>query len=135
MRTSSSPSRRIRLAAVLVVGIPLAAACTATGGTSADTTSADASPDVVSTSDATTAPSAAPAPSSVPEPAPSFTPGQPCEPGSDPNCTDDTGVPGDAYRYVEGYADCLVHLETGYGELCADLDGDGVAGYPDEQEG
>ena len=51
-------------------------------------------------------------------------PGQPCTPGSSPDCVDqyDDGT----YLYIVGFADCVA--ASG---LCTDLDGDGYAGYGD----
>lgn len=65
------------------------------------------------------------------EPAPTFSPNQPCEPGSDPNSSDATGIEGDSYRYIEGYADCVEMLGEEEAGLCTDLDGDVRWGYPD----
>jgi len=88
----------------------------ATGGDDAPTATATATP----TPDPSTPAAAEP------------TPGQPCEPGSHPDCSDATGTEGDPYRIIAGYADCLaLHgPDAAYG-LCTDLDGDGQAGYPD----
>lgn len=69
----------------------------------------------------------------IPEPAsPEPTPGQPCEPGSHPDCSDATGTENDSWRIISGYADCVEALgeDAAYG-LCTDLDGDDQAGYPD----
>lgn len=84
----------------------------------------------------TTEPSAAATPGTAPSaaaaPADGPTPGQPCEPGSHPDCSDATGTEGDPYRIIAGYADCVARFgpEHAYG-LCTDLDGDDHAGYDD----
>lgn len=60
------------------------------------------------------------------------TPGQPCEPGSHPDCSDATGTEGEPYRIIAGYADCLaLHGPDEAHGLCTDLDGDFQAGYAD----
>ncbi len=56
------------------------------------------------------------------------TPGAPCELGSDPDCIDPDGN-GQGVYLIDG-GDCMVELASAP-ELCQDLDGDGVAGYPD----
>jgi hypothetical protein len=53
-------------------------------------------------------------------------PGDPCELGSNPDCIDPDGD-GNGVYLINGGA-CIAALPV---ELCADLDGDGVAGYPD----
>lgn len=107
---------------------------------------------VLSACTSTPVPDDSPAPSS-PSPSPSSTapvdptssatpasapplalrPGDPCDPADgSPDCTDATGAADGQFRYVEGYADCVATFgeEQAYG-LCTDLDGDGIAGYPD----
>jgi hypothetical protein len=71
----------------------------------------------------TTAPSGSVAPTTVPL----LVPGQPCTAGSDPDCIDpfSDGV----YVYLVGGAACMSSPVGG--PMCADLDGDGRAGYPD----
>lgn len=59
---------------------------------------------------------------------PSLSPGADCALGSDPDCIDPDGD--GQGTYLIGGADCIAAL-PGSPELCADLDGDGVAGYPD----
>jgi Ethanolamine utilization protein EutJ (predicted chaperonin) len=55
-------------------------------------------------------------------------PGSPCDPAAgDPDCTNESAD--GTFRIVSGYADCVATL--GEGGLCSDLDGDGVAGFPD----
>ena len=78
----------------------------------------------------TTPPAPAPAPSATAAP-PTPAPGEPCDPADgSPDCTNATGD--GAFRYVEGYADCVATFgpEEAY-SLCTDLEGDGRAGYPD----
>jgi hypothetical protein len=58
---------------------------------------------------------------------PGQTPGEPCAEGSSPDCIDPFGD-GD-FVYLLGGADCM-DSPIG-GPACADLDGDGYAGYPD----
>jgi hypothetical protein len=53
-------------------------------------------------------------------------PGQPCTPGSSPDCIDPEGD--GSYVYLLWGADCMAIFN---GPLCSDLDGDGKAGYPD----
>lgn len=55
-------------------------------------------------------------------------PGSACELGSDPDCIDPDGD-GDG-TYLIGGAECMAALVDAP-SLCADLDGDGRAGYPD----
>lgn len=73
-----------------------------------------------------------PAPPPPPEPPrPSFGPGDPCEPGSSPDCVDQWDD-GD-YRIIVGVAECLdlMGYDRSWLQECSDLDGDGFAGYPD----
>lgn len=69
---------------------------------------------------------ASPGPTTVPA---ELAPGTPCEPGSHPDCSNDTGTEGDPWRIIAGYADCVAALGPDGG--CTDLDGDDHAGYPD----
>jgi hypothetical protein len=113
-------------AGVLAVGL-LVGGCGGDGGDDEATTTSS------STSTSTTvAPTTSAAPTTAP-PAPSTTtaalrPGDPCELGSDPDCIDPDGT--GTGTYLEGGADCLAAFPESPG-LCTDLDGDGVAGYPD----
>lgn len=82
------------------------------------------------------APTVTPVPAATPastSPSPTPSPGEPCDPADgSPDCTDATGMEGGGFRYVEGYADCLATFGAEEADgLCFDLDGDGVAGYPD----
>jgi hypothetical protein len=53
--------------------------------------------------------------------------GSACAPGSHPDCIDPDGD--GRHEYLKEGAKCMATLgDTG---LCSDLDGDGVAGYPD----
>ncbi len=54
-------------------------------------------------------------------------PGQPCTPGSSPDCISPEGD--GQYVYLIGGAKCMASPIGG--PLCSDLDGDGNAGYPD----
>jgi hypothetical protein len=58
---------------------------------------------------------------------PLLVPGQPCAPGSDPDCIDPYAD--GQFVYLIGGADCMASPIGG--SMCADLDGDGRAGYPD----
>jgi len=61
--------------------------------------------------------------------APAGGPGAPCDPADgDPNCTDQTND--GQFRIVAGFADCVADNQGDTG-ICADLDGDGQAMYPD----
>ena len=53
--------------------------------------------------------------------------GSACAPGSHPDCIDPDGDGG--YEYLKNGERCM--KELGDSGLCSDLDGDGVAGYPD----
>ncbi|MET0434119.1 MAG: hypothetical protein ABW025_08120 [Cellulomonas sp.] len=136
MRARTRPA--VVLTALLLVGVTTG--CDDAG----DATSGDATRSPAATGRTTSGddpgaadPSAEPAPSATPgtdaePPADDPTPGQPCEPGSHPDCSDATGTEGEPYRIIAGYADCLaLHgPEAAYG-LCTDLDGDDHAGYAD----
>jgi hypothetical protein len=142
MRARTRPA--VLLAALLIVGV--LTGCDDAG----DATSGDATRSPAANSGATTTgddqgtadddlgaadpstPSAAASPGAGAAPADDPTPGQPCEPGSHPDCSDATGTEGEQYRIIAGYADCLaLHgPDEAYG-LCTDLDGDDHAGYAD----
>jgi hypothetical protein len=66
----------------------------------------------------------------TPAPTPQLTVGAPCPIGSDPDCIDPDGD-GTGTLLRDG-ARCMAIL-AGAPELCTDLDGDGTAGYPDEE--
>ncbi len=55
-------------------------------------------------------------------------PGQACQLGSSPDCIDPEGD--GAGTYLTGGAQCMKDLGASRA-MCADLDGDGEAGYPD----
>ena len=123
-------------AALLVGALAFAAGCGSDGD--GGTTTTTGSPTTVTTVSTTTSTVAAastttgggaPSPSST-APAntlPVLVPGQPCAPGSDPDCIDPEGT-GD-YVYLIGGAACMASPIGG--PMCTDLDGDGYAGYPD----
>ena len=119
-------------ALVLLVGsVALVAGCGGSdGGGTATTTAA---PTTVSTTSSTTAPTTAvdgaqTTTSSTPvNTLPVLIPGQPCTPGSDPDCIDPEGI--GEYVYLIGGAACMAGPLGG--PTCSDLDGDGYAGYPD----
>ena len=98
-----------------------------TSTSEATTTTDDALP--VPPSAATTPRMTAPftVPPSTSTTAPALVPGQPCTPGSSPDCIDPLGD--GSYVYLLGGADCIAIFDSD--GLCSDLDGDGVAGYPD----
>jgi hypothetical protein len=54
--------------------------------------------------------------------------GSACDKGSHPDCVDPDQD--GRYEYLKGGAACMKNLGEDSG-LCSDLDGDGVAGYPD----
>ena len=54
--------------------------------------------------------------------------GSACQKGSNPDCIDPDQD--GRYEYLKGGADCVRDFGEDSG-LCSDLDGDGVAGYPD----
>jgi hypothetical protein len=66
------------------------------------------------------------APAATSPPAPAY--GSSCELGSSPDCIDPEGD--GQGEYLQGGAQCMAG-PLGKSGMCADLDGDGVAGYPD----
>lgn len=97
-----------------------------------DDSPAPSSPSPSRSSTAPVEPTSSATPDASP-PTPAPQPGDPCDPANgSPDCTDATGAEDGQFRYVEGYADCVATFgaEQAYG-LCTDLDGDGIAGYPD----
>lgn len=103
-------------------------ACTATP--EPDDSPAPSPPSPAPSSTAPVDPASTSTPATSP-PTPALRPGDPCDPADgSPDCTDATAD--GQFRYVEGYADCVATFgeEQAYG-LCTDLDGDGIAGYPD----
>jgi hypothetical protein len=107
--------RLVAVPALLLAG----AACDDgdSGGTGSTTTSAAATSTTTaasSTSSATTATTLAPY-------------GSACAKGSHPDCIDPDGD--GKYELLKNGAQCMQRL--GDSGLCSDLDGDGVAGYPD----
>ena len=75
----------------------------------------------------TTGPTTSPSGVTPPTGAPGFTPGQDCAAGSAPDCIDPEGD--GTFVYLIGGADCMASPLSE--SACADLDGDGFAGYPD----
>jgi hypothetical protein len=105
---------------LVVILVLTGVACDDGGNDPAEpTTTTTAAP--TSTTQATTATTAGRTATSVPPY------GSACEAGSHPDCIDPDGD--GRYEYLQGGAQCLENL--GDSGLCSDLDGDGVAGYPD----
>lgn len=103
-----------------------------TDGPTTTATTMEAPTDTDVPASSTTAP---PEPSSPPttEPPTATTqpagwPGAACEPGSHADCIDPEGD--GTYVWLIGGADCMASPVGG--PMCADLDGDGHAGYPDQ---
>jgi len=123
-----------RLAGVAAVVLVLAA-CTASPAPPepSDSPAPRTSPLPTPTAAAPTPEPAPAAPSSTTAPSPTPSPGDPCDPADGSlDCTDATGMEGGGFRYVEGYGDCVATFGAEEADgLCFDLDGDGVAGYPD----
>lgn len=110
----------VRLMAVLAV-VLAGAACDdeSSGGSESTTTTSTAATSSTtaassSTSSATTATTVVPY-------------GSACDKGSHPDCIDPDGD--GRYEYLKNGERCM--KEMGDSGLCSDLDGDGVAGYPD----
>src|SRR5688572_30835895 len=104
----------------LVVMVTLTAIACDNDDDAAEPTTTTTAPS--STTQATTATTAGPTATSVPPY------GSACEAGSHPDCVDPDGD--GRYEYLQGGAECLEDFGADPG-LCSDLDGDGVAGYPD----
>jgi hypothetical protein len=117
---------RARVGWVVGVVVLVAGALSACDGS--DATGPTATPAATSASSPSAATGAEPSPTGPADPAP----GQACEPGSHPDCSDATGIEGDSWRIIAGYADCVAGfgVDEAYG-LCTDLDGDDRAGYAD----
>jgi hypothetical protein len=133
---------RTAIAALAVAGTALLVGCGSSDGAGDDqattttvtvapaTTSPDTAPSTVPSTTSTTATGATGSTSSAsPSTAtiPALVPGEPCLPGSDPDCIDPFGD--GQYVYLIGGAECMASPIGG--SMCADLDGDGRAGYPD----
>lgn len=95
-------------------------AVTATTPSTAASTTTTASTSTTSSGGGTTS-------SSTVNTLPALVPGQPCTPGSSPDCIDPEGT--GQYVYLIGGAACMASPIGG--AMCTDLDGDGNAGYPD----
>ena len=109
----------VRLAAVFAL-VVLGAACDDdTGGSESTTTTSAAA--TSSTTAASSSTSSATTPSTV------MPYGSACNKGSHPDCIDPDGD--GKYEYLKNGERCM--KELGESGLCSDLDGDGVAGYPD----
>ena len=67
------------------------------------------------------------APTSTSAPIPTTVPGSPCVEGSSRDCIDPFGD--GVFVYLIGGGDCIAAVPDP--AICADLDGDGYAGYPD----
>lgn len=106
----------------MAVLLALAAASCGDGTDSAGPTSTTASAPLAPDESATTGTSGASTGTSLPPY------GSACPPGSHRDCIDpeEDGQ----YEYLKGGADCMKEFGDDLG-LCSDLDGDGVAGYPD----
>lgn len=111
-------------ARLLIVGVMalVATSCGDGGDSSAGPESTTSSSPTVSTGPTTAVTSLS---SSTTSPPPY---GSPCEKGSHPDCIDPDGR--GEHVYLKGGAECIRALGQDSG-LCSDLDGDGVAGYPD----
>jgi hypothetical protein len=116
-------------------GLAVVAGCSG----SSDSGGSDVTTTTITTTIATlTVPSLATIPESTVPPASQTTgstpvttvplvPGQPCTPGSSPDCISPEND--GHYVYLIGGAACMASPIGG--PMCADLDGDGNAGYPD----
>ena len=83
-------------------------------------------PETTASAPPTTPPTtAAPTPTSAP--IPTTVPGSSCVEGSSRDCIDPLGDGG--FVYLIGGGDCIAAVPDP--AICADLDGDGYAGYPD----
>lgn len=131
--------RVTKLASVmLVVGLVVGtAACSddsdspSTTAPATTATTASATTATTTATTATTAPATSQAPPTTPPPPTTVgltpPPGSPCALGSNPNCIDPMSTGQGVY--LIGGADCMATSPDP--ALCTDLDGDGIAGYPD----
>jgi hypothetical protein len=123
---------------VAVLGLGGAAACSGSSDDDASSTTTGPAPTATSvvptstttsgastTSAPTTSTTIPTGPTSTAEPG--QTPGEPCTQGSSPDCIDPFGE--GEFVYLLGGADCMAGPLSG--PMCADLDGNGYAGYPD----
>lgn len=118
----------VAAAGLLVVGCSSndsdqATATTAVAGTTATSPSTTAPTTTTTTAPPTTA---APTTSALPV-IPTTVPGSACAEGSSRDCIDPLGD--GQFVYLIGGGDCIAAVPNP--AICADLDGDGYAGYPD----
>ena len=105
---------------------PTVTGSTSTGEVTTTTDDAPAVPPSAATTPRMTAPFTVPPPTTS-STALAPVPGQPCTPGSSPDCIDPEGD--GSYVYLLGGAGCTASPIAG--GSCGDLDGDGRAGCPD----
>jgi hypothetical protein len=97
--------------------------------TTADLARGPAAPDDEATQAIATSQPQSPATTTIPTTTTTPDAGSPCDPASGlPDCTDASAD--GTFRIVSGYADCVAAVGED-GGICTDLDGDGLAGYPD----
>jgi molecular chaperone DnaK len=102
---------------------------TVTTTTTADLAPGPTTPDDEATRATATSLAQSPATTTIPTTTTTPAPGSPCDPASGlPDCTDASAD--GTFRIVSGYADCVAAVGED-GGICTDLDGDGLAGYPD----
>lgn len=108
---------------VALLLVSLTASCGDEGDSGAQPVTTTTSPAVVSSEPATTETSSLTSTTSLPPY------GSACRGGSHPDCIDPDKD--GRYEYLRGGADCMKNFAHNDQVLCSDLDGDGVAGYPD----
>jgi hypothetical protein len=115
-------------AALIALG-GLTAACGSGGKEEAPSSTTTTTTTTTTTSTTTTTTTTTTPPATTAPPDDGLAPGDPCSPeeGS-PDCIDPEGD--GSYTYLEGGAQCLAENPDSPA-ICADLDGDGRAGYPD----
>ncbi len=129
-----------RLAAVTLAAVGLlvagctsddgdqATTTTAVAGTAATSPSTTAAPTTTAVPTTTAAPTTTATPTTTAAPViPATVPGSACVEGSSRDCIDPFGD--GQFVYLIGGGDCIVAMPDP--AICADLDGDGYAGYPD----
>ena len=129
-------SSRGTVVALACAGLMALAGCSGSSDTASSTTSSTvprtSTTPSTSAAPTTTAPTTTPPTTTSsgvtpPTATPGFDPGQPCTAGSSPDCIDPEGD--GTFVYLIGGADCMASPLSE--SVCADLDGDGFAGYPD----